>query len=195
MDKKELYSNLNKSSIDVYNHDNQVVLGDIVNTMISHATPDQLDTLNLFKSEWDKFQDELLETISDFEKKEKENIKLLKDLEITKDKLEQSLHSSEKEKQRVSNELEVMQATVRSSLMGVVVKICLLMISCIILLVSGLYVVEIHNGQNEGKTIMANLLSTIFVSVISSAFAVLSTVLGLRSSSSSNSNFISDNNN
>lgn len=196
MENSEIYDKLNKSSIDAYHYDNQMILGDIVNTMIAHATPDQIPTLTLFKNEWDKFQDELLETISDFEKKDQENISLLADLNTAKGDLEKALHSSETEKQRVSNELELMQATVRSSLMGTVVKISLLMICTILLLVSGLYLLEIFYGAGEGKTIMANLLSTIFVSVVSSAFAVLSTVLGLRSSNSNNnSSSITTNNN
>ena len=182
MEKSEIYNKLNQSSIDAYNHDNQMILGDIINTMISHASEEQIPTLNLFKSEWDKFQDELLETISDFEKKDKENIKLLADLEITKNKLEESLVLVKQEKQKVLNELELTQTTLRNSLMGIVVRVSLVMIFLIILLVSILYVIEMTHGGDEGKTIIANLLSTLFVSIVSSAFAVLSTVLGIRSS-------------
>ncbi len=115
---------------------------------------------------------------------------MLADLKIAKNDLEKALDSSEREKQKVSNELELMQATVRTSLMGTVVRISLLMICTITLLVAGLYLVEIFQGESEGKTIMANLLSTIFVSIVSSAFAVLSTVLGLRSSNNSSNNSI-----
>lgn len=196
MTESEIYSQLNERAVAAYDFDKQIIMGNIINTMLSHSKGNQRPILEKFKEEWDEYQDDVLKTISDFESKAEENEKLLIDLNKTKHELEHALNFSENEKQRVSNELELMQATVRTSLMGIVVKISLAMICGIILLVSGLYLAEMYQGvDDDGKTILANLLSTIFVSVVSSAFAVLSTVLGLRSSNNTSSNTTNTTNN
>ena len=88
-----------KSAREIYDMNGELVLGTILGTIEEHLEVSDQEWFNKCKTEWEEYQNDILETIEDFESKAKEN-------EILRSKLEQVLAQTREAKKQVEIKLE-----------------------------------------------------------------------------------------
>ncbi len=103
-------------------------------------------------------------------------------LEHLNEELQTALKKAETAKETVEGELNNLQKRVKAQLMSTAVKASLGLIGGVLLMCTGLYIMVVQLNNPEQSSIIGNLLSTIFVAVVSSSFSTIAVVMGIRES-------------
>lgn len=117
------------------------------------------------------------------QEKTNEQLALLnKELASSKIELELALKESQEAKHTAENELDILQKKTETQSRSFVIKFSLVLIGSILTASSILYIIVVLVGNHQEASILGNLVATLFVAGLSSAFGQIAVILGLKES-------------
>jgi flagellar biosynthesis regulator FlaF len=108
----------------------------------------------------------------DLEKKAKENDRLMSELK-------EALEAAEVAKQRIENDLDVLQRRTQFELIGNIVQIALWVIVGVGVVVTLMYFFAMYSGSSE-KTLIGNTWSNLFGILLTNSFSIIGTIMGVK---------------